>query len=256
MSNPILEELQSVTHGVAVCWLGNIGWLLSSGRTMLATDLDLDRPSRLSPSPVSAHEIAEVLDAHFLTHEHEDHFATPTCQVLASRGNCVFVMPANCEGKARALGVPEERVVVARPGHPCHVYGTQVEPVRALHGHRQGVVYKGANLDDCGYLLTLAGKRLLQPGDTVLLEEHLELDGVDVLFVSPTEHNMQIDQAALFIETLKPACVLPQHFGTYEQTPENEFWTRGYPDELADALSAERRASYHKLQQGEVLHLR
>jgi hypothetical protein len=53
------------------------------------------------------------------------------------------------------------------------VHGLHVEPQRAFHGHWHGSVYRGANLEDCGYLLNLAGERILQPGDTVLLHDHL-----------------------------------------------------------------------------------
>ena len=73
-----------------------------------------------------------------------------------------------------------------------------------------------------------------------------------MLFVSPTEHNMHVERAAALIETLKPAHVFPQHYGTYHTTPENRFWTEGYPDELARALSAPMLERYHKLDQGMV----
>ena len=255
MPSPLLDELRSVTQGVAVLWLGNIGWLLSDGERVVATDLDLMRDSRLQPSPIPPEDIAPVLDIHFLTHEHEDHFATPTCRVLAEKGECLFVVPANCERKARGLGLPGDRIRVARPGQPFEARGVGVEPLRALHGHHHGIVYGGANLEDCGYALSLGGKRLLQPGDTLLLDEHRELEGIDVLFVSPTEHNMHVGHAALLIEALQPDVVLPQHFGTYAETAGNRYWTHGYPEELVARLSEPMRQRFRTLAQGEVLYL-
>jgi L-ascorbate 6-phosphate lactonase len=256
----ILDELILEQTGVAVCWLGNLGWLIYAEGLLVATDLDLDRPGRIAPSPVPTIEIAPRLDVHLITHGHEDHFSSPTCARLVEHSNCAFVVPANCADKARGLGVPEARLYVARPGEPLDVpaprVGLQralhVEPQRALHGHWHGSVYRGANLDDCGYLLNLGGKRLLQPGDTVLLHDHLELEGVDVLFVSPTDHNMHVSKSAILINALEPAYVFPQHFGTYLETDANRYWTKGYPDELKAVLPRQMKERFHKLAQGEV----
>ena len=251
-----LEALTSAKTGVGFCWLGNLGWLIYGDGRLLATDLDLDRPGRIQPSPIPTTEIAPLLDVHLITHEHEDHFGSPTCALLAEHSECTFVVPANCAGKARGLGIPVSRLCVARPGEPFDLLGLHVEPQRALHGHWHGSVYRGANLEDCGYLLTLAGKRILQPGDTVLLHDHLELEDVDALFVSPTDHNMHVQHSAILINTLEPAHVFPQHFGTYVETDANRYWTKGYPDELKAVLSRRMRDRFHKLGQGELYTIR
>jgi L-ascorbate metabolism protein UlaG (beta-lactamase superfamily) len=114
-------------------------------------------------------------------------------------------------------------------------------------------VYRRANLDDCGYVLTLGGRRIFQPGDSVLLQDHLEdLGDVDVLFVSPTFHNMHVAASKTLIETVRPEFVFPQHFGTYRPTDQNSYWTVGYPDELRAALSRAMQERFHKLDQGEI----
>ncbi|MFN2154198.1 MAG: hypothetical protein ACK2UX_03090, partial [Anaerolineae bacterium] len=92
----------------------------------------------------------------------------------------------------------------------------------------------------------------LQPGDTVLLHDHLELTNVDVLFVSPTEHNMGVARAAILINALEPAHIFPQHWGTYVETDANRYWTKGYPDELVAVLPRPMQERFHKLAQGEA----
>ncbi|MCU0521931.1 MAG: MBL fold metallo-hydrolase [Anaerolineae bacterium] len=253
MGNIVIDQLVASPNFVSVCWLGNLSWLIHSGGQVIAFDLDLDHDLRLRPSPVATEEIAPILDVLFITHEHGDHFNAVTGAILAQRSRCTFVVPASCEAKARNIGVPEERLRIARPREPFDLLGIHVRPIRALHGDRHQTVYRHANLDDCGYVLTLGGQRLLQPGDSVLLQDHMDLGDIDILFVSPTDHNMAIERSALLIETLKPRVILPQHFGTYKQTAENLFWTRGLPDELRAALSDAMRAGYHRLEQGEVL---
>jgi len=267
-----VNALDALTEcrGLALCWTRNAGWLLGHQGMLIGIDLDLEPPGhRLAEPLIHVEEVAPRLSALFITHGDDDHFNTFTCRALAAKSQCRFVLPANCTVKAITdIGIPKERihVVASRPqpagvrrpavpdGHffPFEILGIHVAPQRALHGHRHSVVWALANLDDCGYLLTIGGKKLFHPGDTVLLDDHLALGRLDVLFISPTEHNMHDERAAFLIEHLKPKHVFPQHFETYRVTPENAFWTVGYPDELALALSEKMRSRYHKLDEAAV----
>jgi hypothetical protein len=67
---------------------------------------------------------------------------------------------------------------------------------------------------------------------------------------------MYIDRSMILINRLEPAHIFPQHFGTYQQTDENSFWTRGYPDELKLRLSRELQKRYHTLKQGQMFFIR
>ena len=251
--HPILQELLAVENGIGLCWLGNLSWLIRAEGRLIAFDLDLDRSSRLRPSPIPTEDLAPALDLLFITHGPGDHFSGPTCGILAGASGCRFVLPANCLESARKFGIPEGRTLVARPRQSMAVEGLQVEPQRALHGHTNFTVYRHANLDDCGYVLTLNGRKVYQPGDTVLLQEHMEdFADVDILFVSPTLHNTHIPASAALIEAIRPAHIFPQHFGTYVPTAQNSYWTVGYPDEVREAISEDLRAGFHKLEQGEV----
>jgi hypothetical protein len=89
----------------------------------------------------------------------------------------------------------------------------------------------------------------------VLLEDHLFLKHVDVLFFSPTEHNMQVDASVILINELEPDYILPQHRDTYRVTKENQFWASGYPYEVKFRLSKPIQERYHILGQGEMLSI-
>lgn len=73
-------------------------------------------------------------------------------------------------------------MVIAKPRAPFEVKGIAVNPIRAIHGNANFAIYYEANLQDCGYVITLGGKTFLQPGDSYLLEDHLFLKHVEVLF--------------------------------------------------------------------------
>jgi len=251
-----VSEIRAEGGGLALCWTGNAGWLIGTDRLLIGIDLDLQPgQSRLAEPAVSAEDVAPILSVLFVTHGHGDHFNAYTCRALARKSECLFVLPSNCTEGAAKIGLPQERIRVASPKHPFELMGIHVAPLRAMHGHRDFAVSQGANLDDCGYLLTVGGKRIFHPGDSVFLADHLAVGPLDVLFVSPTEHNMHVERSAFLIESLKPAYVLPQHYGTYRTTPENRFWTEGYPDELRARLSEAMQARYHKLNEGTVFRV-
>ena len=252
--NPLQTMLQQ-KNGLHLMWLGNDGWLIWDGSHLYGTDLDLYNPERLAPPPVDPEELAGRLDVHFLSHEHEDHFNSDSFRKLAQKGNPLFVLPQSCAQKGEELALPSSRTRLVRPGDKLELPGIYAECIRAIHGHIGGTVYQGASTLDCGYRFQIGQKVLYQPGDTVLLQEHMEMPPVDVLFVSPTEHNTGVENSLRLIEWLKPAHVLPQHYGTYQEAPENLFWTYGYVDELQEKLGRTAALAYIRLRPGEIWSL-
>jgi L-ascorbate metabolism protein UlaG (beta-lactamase superfamily) len=252
-----LAEIRSHAEGIGLWWVGNDGWLIKSGGVLIGIDLDLDPNGKMQAPPLSAGEAAQVVDVVFVTHHHGDHCNVPTLGKLAEAKRCTFVLPQTCLGRVARLAIAESHLVVAQPGHPFEVKGIRVEPIHAIHGNQEFTVltrepdFVDSIAHSCGYVFNLGGKRILHPGDSVLTEEHLGLRGIDVLFVSPTVHNMYIDRSMILINRLQPAYIFPQHFETYLVTDENAFWTRGYPDELKLHLSQDLQKRYHKLRQGE-----
>ena len=255
--NAIVAQLGAQTEGIALWWMGNAGWLIQSGELLIGIDLDLGADQKIEAPPVTTAELAPLLDVAFATHHHGDHCHLPTLRTLARDGEARFVLPRPGLERAVERGIPRERVLVPEPGHPFEVLGLRVEPTHAIHGNQEFTVltrepdFVDSIAHNCGYVLNLQGRRLFHPGDSVLTEEHLELKDIDVLFVSPTVHNMYVDRSMILINRLEPAYIFPQHFGTYRQTDENAFWTRGYPDELKQRLSRELQGRYHKLEPGE-----
>jgi L-ascorbate metabolism protein UlaG (beta-lactamase superfamily) len=258
----ILDQVRSHGSGLALWWVGNAGWLVKSGDLLLGIDLDLDSEERIAAPPISAEELAGEIDVAFATHHHGDHFNATTLAKIAAKPRCTFVLPRTCLAGAAAAGIPRDRIVVPEPLVPFEVKGVSVRPLHAIHGNQMFTVltrepdFVESIAHNCGYLVTLGRRTFFWPGDSVLTEEHLALRGVNVLFVSPTVHNMYLDRSAILINTLQPDLIVPQHFGTYREDDENRFWTKGYPDELRLLLSAELRKRYRKLAIGEMLMLR
>jgi L-ascorbate metabolism protein UlaG (beta-lactamase superfamily) len=237
-------------EGTALWWTGHNGWLIKSNDVLIGTDLVLEYSGRLAPSPVSSLDLADELDVLFITHGHGDHFGRATVRALVEHSQCIFVIPESTISIAAELGIPDDRVRVARPREPFDVGNVHVEPIRAIHGNARFAVYYEANLQDVGYAITVNGVTFLQPGDSVLLEDHLFLEDVDVLFFSPTEHNTYIEPSVILVNTLSPDYIFPQHHSTMKYDERDRFWAKGYPDEVKLRLSKPLQERYHIVEPG------
>ena len=261
-AHAVLDQIRAHHSGIAIWWVGNAGWLIKSGDLLIGTDLDLSMDEKIQPPPVTARELAAELDVAVVSHHHGDHCNVPTIKELARGSRCTFVLPRSCLKEVGGLGVAKQRVIIPEPLQPFDVKGIHVEPVHAIHGNQEFTVltrepdFVEKIAHNCGYVLNIGGKRFFHPGDSVLTEEHLGLKNIDVLFVSPTVHNMYMDRSMILINHLQPAYIFPQHFGTYRETEAEAFWMHGYPDELKLRLSQELQKRYHKLRLGEEFEIR
>ena len=257
----VLDQIRAHKTGLAVWWVGNAGWLIKADNVLIGIDLDLSTTSKITPPVITPADLAPELDVAFATHHHGDHCNASTIQALAAKQRTTFVLPRPCLQAVAKLNIPKDRIIVPDPGSAFDIKGIHVEPIHAIHGNQEfTVLTREPDFIDkirfnCGYVLSILGKRFLHPGDSVLTEEHLNLKDIDVQFVSPTVHNMYLDRSMILINRLQPAYIFPQHFGTYRQTDENAFWTRGYPDELKLRLSADLQKRYHKLEQGQMFRV-
>ncbi len=258
----VLDQIRSHRKGLAAWWVGNAGWLIKADEVLIGIDLDLSAANKITPPLIKAEELARELDVAFVSHHHGDHCNVPTITALAKGGRTTLVLPRTCSKRFAQSLVPQERLIVPEPGHPFAIKDIDVEPIHAIHGNQEFTVltrepdFVESIRFNCGYVFNILGKRFLHPGDSVLTEQHLGLKNIDVLFISPTVHNMYIDRSMILINRLEPAYIFPQHFGTFVVKDDNAFWTQGYPDELKLRLSVELRKRFHKLAQGEMFLIR
>ncbi len=252
----LYQEIKNHQDGLGLWWAGHNGWIIKSGELVISTDILLDYDKRKIPSPIKAEELAKLLDISFITHGHKDHFNRSTSQVLAEQSNCTFVIPESCLTIADELTLPKDRIRIAKPREAFELNGIKVEPLRAIHGNANFAIYYDANLQDCGYVITVDGVRFLQPGDSHLLEDHLFLKEIDVLFFSPTEHNMYIVPSVILINKLQPKYIFPQHHSTVIVNESTRFWAKGYPDEVKLRLTPSIQDRYHILSQGDKMIIR
>ena len=254
--NELIKKLLKTQTGISLCWTGNDGWLLGAQKHLIAFDLDFCSEERISLPPLPLGDVANALDWLLITHGHGDHFNSDTCRYLAEHSQCKFLLPESCIAQQKEAGLPAERVRFVAPGLEIALEPwLNVKTIRAIHGHKLHSVYEHANLLDCGYVVEFNARTVFQPGDSVLLQQHLELAPMDVLMVSPTEHNTHINGSITMIKSIRPKNIIAQHFGTYHVNEDNAFWTQGFPDELLQALPMEDRGKFIKPVQGSLIRV-
>jgi L-ascorbate 6-phosphate lactonase len=187
--------------GVMVWLLGNAGVLVAdaSDRRIAIdpwTSPWLETCGAANPEPVVrqrparllSEELAELVDAVLVTHEHPDHLDPGLAGVLTGAGVPVF-LPEGCLPAARACGYPDAALHPVRVGEDVDVAGFGVAALPAAHafagdgygGYTEWVDERGSHRA-VGFVVRGGGRVLFHSGDTVMwhgLAERLRAAGVD-----------------------------------------------------------------------------
>jgi L-ascorbate metabolism protein UlaG (beta-lactamase superfamily) len=187
--------------GVTVWLLGNAGVLLmdAAGRRIAIdpwTSPWLETGSAANPEPVArqrparlrSEELAELVDAVLVTHEHPDHLDPGLADALTAARIPVF-LPEGCLPAAEACGYPASALRPVQVGEDVDVRGFGVVVLPAAHafagdgyGHYKEWLDEGGAHRAVGFVLRSGGRVLFHGGDTVMwpgLAERLRDAGVD-----------------------------------------------------------------------------
>jgi L-ascorbate metabolism protein UlaG (beta-lactamase superfamily) len=250
--------------GVMLWLLGNAGVLLADadGRRIAIdpwTSDWLETRSAANPEPVvrqrparlGTAELAELVDAVLVTHEHPDHLDPGVADALTGAGVPVF-LPAGCLPAARACGYPAAALHPVAVEEPVDVRGLEVVAVPAAHAFADAGYGSYTQWRDeagahraVGYVVRCGGRVLFHAGDTVMwrgLAERLRAARVDTCLLPVNGRDWLREERGL-VGNLDPresadlaaACgadvLVPIHFdGVVGNT--------GSPGELVDYASA------------------
>lgn len=151
-----------------------------------------------------------------VTHGDADH-AEYVPRVAEASGAPIACGPALAQ-KFRRKGLA---VVQIGPGEGSEVAGLEVQGVRVQHGPAVSVLGRRVALKPdfvgpgaVGLLFGLDGQRLLNLGDTLLLEDAWRALSPDVLMIPVGGvMTMDVDQALRAVAAIEPQIVIPTHYG-------------------------------------------
>lgn len=235
---PLSEAAFDRNDGTDVYWLGAAGVLVNSRGTTIMIDPVLasgeDGRSEaygkllLVFPPVRGEDIRR-LDAVLYTHADEDHLGLVTARALSASG-AVYHTTVYAAGVLRRDGIAPERIREHVKQDVFEVGNIRIRMTGAFHPHQLGdpLRYEGwfyTSQDCTGYRLETEDGTLWIPGDTLLLEEHLENRDADLVFMDfgDNEHHFGRRLSVQLANYLLDSDLIMYHWGTFDAPEENSF---------------------------------
>ena len=150
-------------------------------------------------------------DLILVTHTHFDHFS-PEDIARVRKPHTAFVLPATAMGEFIKAGFTDEDAAFLAPyEHATPLPGIEVETVPAYNRTKR--FHPEAN-GWLGFVVVMDGKRVYIAGDTDDLPENREIDCDVALVPAGGTYTMDAREAAAFVNALRPAVAIPEHYGT------------------------------------------
>jgi L-ascorbate 6-phosphate lactonase len=252
----LVEEVDSTNVPYGECvfwWLGQHGFILKMGTTVLYVDAYLSPSEGRNVPPLVSPEEVTNADGILGTHDHGDHIDGPSWSPMGKASpHAIFVTPLAVRNKVMTeRGLPEDRVIGLDDGISTAIGGVTITAVPAAHeflsidpktgGHEfLGLVFEGNGV--CVY----------HAGDTCIYEgiqNRLRQWSFDLAFLpingrdgkrlkSGCIGNMTFQEAVDLAGSLRPGLTIPTHFEMFNGNTENPQLFMEYIEAKYPALNA------------------
>ncbi len=246
------EAFNDIDH-TEIRWLGNAGFLINSRGVTIMVDpllVGFDMPL-LIEMPIEPEEIPR-LNAVLVTHVDNDHYSIPTNRILSSVTNefhtTNYVASLMKEEGFNAFG--------HNIGEEFSIADIRVKLTSADHAWQNMMPNRTREFkmeDYCGFWIETADGTIWAPGDSRLLDEHLEMPHADAIFFdfSDSGWHIGLDGAVKVANTYPDTPLLLCHWGSVDAPNMKEF--NGNPEDLKKRVVNPERV--YILAPGEVFKL-
>ena len=154
-------------------------------------------------------------DLILVTHAHYDHFS-PADIAKIRKDSTKLVVPSSMKSDMEKNGYDLQDYLCMEAGDMISAAGVYIKAVPAynklkpFHPRRNGWI---------GYVLTVDGAKIYVAGDTDALKENTSIDCDVAMVPIGGTYTMNPKEAASFINSLKPAIVIPTHYGSIVGKP-------------------------------------
>ena len=200
-----------------ITFLGQNGFLIESKKSKIIVDPYLsDSVEKIEPQnkrrqPVDERFLSVKPTVAIITHAHADHYDEETLdKVLNNTADCVILCPPSVFSVAKKR-YGNLNCVFFRCGTSYSVNDAEFYAVAAEHSDTAAI----------GVIILIEGKKLYIAGDTLYSERvfsSLPFRSFDAVFlpINGRGDNMNASDAARFIKRVDARCVVPTHFGMFD----------------------------------------
>ena len=246
---PLADKDFAKIDNTAIYWLGNASIFINSRGTNVMIDpllegFDMDL---LIDMPILPKDIP-ALDAVLITHDDNDHFSKPTLHDIKICKE--FHAPQFVAGLIRDEGL---NGIGHDIGETFSVGEMKFKLTPAEHNWKNESTkhhWRDYKLEDyCGFWIETQDGKVWLPGDSRLLEEHLQMPQPDVILLDFADNSWHItfEGAVKLANTYPDADLICIHWGSVDAPQMNTF--NGNPEKLANAIKNPDRV--HALAPGE-----
>ena len=244
----VRKEFDSWFSGALQCWQreGNSFGLIHSSSFLFHTngckwamDVVFRNAKKLASTPSQVGTLMKDLQLMVLSHGHRDHYEESTLQAL-SRNDTLFLIPDFLEERTLGLGIPAEKLVIAKPGQPVTLFGITFLPFESPHFRPDG---RGTL--EYGYRVTapgcpsmnfpvdirdFSGRDTAQPADYCFANVWLNDNSAD-----PAVWGSVVEDWAAYMLQFSTKHIFLAHL--YENgRPDNRMWRTEHAQAVRDAL--------------------
>lgn len=146
----------------------------------------------------------------FVTHEHFDHYSPEDIAKVVGK-DTVLIIPESMKDKVQEVSSKMSSIVTINPGESLEISGLKFEAVPAYNTDK---AFHPKDEEWVGYVITSGCKRIYIAGDTDDTEEAGSVKCDIALIPVGGTYTMDVDEAAEFINRLRPEFAIPTHYGT------------------------------------------
>jgi len=241
-------------HGeTSVRWLSAAGVLINCHGTNILIDPLLsvisDDPAigetsemLLTAPAILADEVGKV-DGVLYTHADNDHLGPVTAAVLI-QGGSPFHAPAGIILELKTMGLRDGQGFAHKPGDTFRIGCMEITVTPAFHPHQLSspdfTDYYGPE-DCCGFRISTPEGIIWVPGDSLLMNEHLEQKDIDLMFIDFSDNvwHFGLDCAIGLANVHETAELIAYHFGTFNGPDHN--WCNADPEQARLRLRSPER---------------
>jgi len=194
-------------NNVEIKWLGHSSVLIKNSAVIY-----------IDPYNISSEKKADII---LITHDHYDHCSIEDIKKITKKGTIIITVP-NCQSKITRLD--DVVLELVEPGDEIKAGDIKIDIVPAYNIEKE-FHPKG---DGVGYVIKIDNVIIYHAGDTDVIPEMEKLTGYgkeenEFVALLPVSGNftMNVDQAVMAAEIIKPGVAIPIHYGSLSGTIED-----------------------------------